>query len=195
MNVLIISSSSKRIDDYYLSIAKSISSYLAKFELYYSEDNILTFDLIIGGSVSMMGICYNEFVKHNRKIYSYVTEKYKSDLEMMNESEGHICSDTFEMKKEMFNKSYLIVFLPGGTGTISELLSFVEEKRSNDKDKPIIVYNEDGFYDIFINVLNELEKNKFIDESVTNAFVVAKNKNEFVENIENAIYKRRVKKL
>lgn len=195
MNVLIITSSSTKIDDYYLSVAKSISSYLSKYELYYSEDNILTFDVILGGCSSMMGICYNEFLKHNRKIYSYVTEKYKSDLEIMNESEGHICSDTFDIKKEMFNKSDLIVCLPGGTGTISELLSFIEEKRSNDKDKPIIVYNEDGFYNTFINVLNELEENKFIDESVTNAFVVTKNKNEFVDSIENAIYKRRVKKI
>lgn len=195
LNVLIITSSSDKIDNYYLSIARSVSAYLAKYEFEYSEEDILTFDVILGGCSSMMRICYDEFSKHNRKIYSYVTEKYKSDLEMMPDSEGYICSDTFAMKKAMFDKSDLIVCLPGGTGTISELLSFVEEKRSNDKDVPIIVYSENGFYNTLLQLLDELEENKFIDESVTNSFVVTNSRYEFDYALEDIIYKRRVKKL
>ena len=49
MNVLILSSSREEIDPYYKSIARSISSFLAKSEC----------DLVFGAaSSSMMGICY-----------------------------------------------------------------------------------------------------------------------------------------
>ena len=109
------------------------------------------------------------------------------DLVNLDNSRKYVRDNTFDMKKDMFNNSDLIVCLPGGTGTLSELLSFIEEKRSNDKDIPIIIYDENKFYDNFIKVLNDLCKEQFVNNSIFDTFSIATNKDEF----ETEFYKKR----
>lgn len=170
MNVLILSSSREDIDPYYKSIAKSIADFLA--------DNGC--NLVFGGaSYSMMGICYDSFVKRNKKVYAYTTEKYISDLENLKHSINYVCDNTFDMKKRMFEKSDLVVCLPGGPGTLSEILTYIEEKRSNDKDNPIIIYDESGYYNKLGEIFNEFIENKFADDSIYEIFKVAHNKDDF----------------
>lgn len=172
MNVLILSSSREEINPYYKSVAKSISNFLATNEC----------DLVFGAcSTSMMGICYQEFVKQNRNIYSFTTKKYVDDLNNLEKSKHYIRETTFDLKKDMFLNSDFIVCLPGGVGTISELLTYIEEKRSNDSDIPIIVYAENNFYDKTIEVLKELIKEGFASNNIFDMFKIVKNKNEFMD--------------
>lgn len=176
MNVLILCSSRENIDPYYKSIARSVSQYLAQSEC----------DLVFGGcSSSMMGICYEEFVKNERNIYSFTTRKYADDLINLKDSKHYIRETTFDLKKDMFLNSDLVVCLPGGPGTISELLSYIEEKRSNDSDTPIIVYDENGFYNNFMKVLKDLIKENFVGEDILNMFKIATNTNEFINEFLN----------
>ena len=170
MNVLILCSSREDIDPYYTSIARSISHYLAQNEC----------DLVFGGcSSSMMGICYDEFVKNGRNVYSFTTRKYANDLINLKESKHYIRETTFDLKKDMFLNSDFVVCLPGGPGTISELLSYIEEKRSNDTDTPIIVYDENGFYNNLIKALNDLINEKFVDKNILDMFKITKNRYDF----------------
>ena len=182
MNVLILTSSRDEIDDYYKSIARSISRFLATNDC----------NLVFGGcSTSMMGICYQEFVKQGREIYSFTTSKYIDDLENLRKSKNFICDTTFELKRNMFLNSDFIVCLPGGVGTYSELLCYIEEKRSNDNDKPIIIYDENEFYTPVIKILKELVQEKFVDANIFDMFSIVRNKND----LENKFYeiKGRVK--
>lgn len=91
----------------------------------------------------------------------------------------------------MFLNSDFIVCLPGGVGTYSELLCYIEEKRSNDNDKPIIIYDENEFYTPVIKILKELVQEKFVDANIFDMFSIVRNKNE----LENKFYeiKGRVK--
>lgn len=170
MDVLILSSASENIDAYYLSIARSIANYLAGNKC----------NLIFGGcSTSMMGVCYEEFKKKNREIYAYTTRKYQDDLINLDGCYSYVKDNTFDMKKSMYKSSDFIVALPGGFGTISEFTSYIEENRSNDKDTPIIIYNEGGFYNPFLNYINSLCINGFISSEIVESFKVANNRNEF----------------
>lgn len=180
MNVLILSSSREEIDDYYKSIARSISSFLANNDC----------NLVFGGcSSSMMGICYEEFVKKNREIYSFTTPNYVDDLKYLTKCKNYIRETTFELKQDMFNNSDLIVCLPGGIGTYSELLSYIEEKRSNSSDKPIIIYDENNFYNNFLKYLRMLVREKFVDKDIFEMFSVVKNR----EQMEEEFYKMKGK--
>ena len=79
----------------------------------------------------------------------------------------------------MFENSDLIVCLPGGIGTISELLSFIEEKRSNDKDVPILIYDENNYYKELFDMINKSISNRFTDNSIYNMVSVAHSYREF----------------
>lgn len=182
MRALIISSSRNEIDPYYLSVARSIAEYLANNE----------YDLVYGAaSSSMMGICYDSFSKKNRDIYAFTTSKYVEDLKNLNLAKHFIRETTFDLKKDMFNNSDLIICLPGGVGTYSELLTYMEEKRSNNQDKPIIIYDENKFYEKFLLILDDLIKEGFASKDILNTFILTTNKNEFVDALSDI---RRVKK-
>lgn len=181
----ILSSSSEEVNDNYKSIARGLSRYLAKSE----------FNLIFGGcSKSMMGICYQEFKNNNRNIYSVTTAKYQDDLNNLQDSKHILCETTFDLKKEIFENSDLIVVLPGGIGTYSEVLSFIEEKRSNDKDVPIEIYDEDGYYLPLIETLKIMVVNNFVDASIFDYFKVSHDYEEFKEHIESYLYNERGKR-
>jgi hypothetical protein len=176
LNVLILSSSRNEINAKYLEITKDIAKFLANNDC----------DLVFGASSnSMMGVCYKEFCKNKRNVYAYTTLKYKDDLDNLKESRQYICTDTFEMKQKMFNKSDLIVCLPGGLGTLSELLTYIEEKRSNDKNIPIIIYNENNYYEKLFELIEEMINNKFIDESIYQMFKIVNNEEEFYKEYLN----------
>ncbi len=175
MDVLIISSSREEIDDYYKSVAKTISNYLA----------VNGYNLIYGGSSnSMMGICYNEFVKNNREVKAFTTPKYAEDLNNLPAAKHYLCETTFDLKKRLFENSDLIVCLPGGVGTLSELVSFIEEKRSNDKDIPMIVYDENRYYEKLFQIFADFSKDKFASGINENDLIIAHNKIDFTTAVE-----------
>ena len=89
------------------------------------------------------------------------------------------------MKKELFNDADLIVCLPGGLGTISELYSYIEEIRSNDKKTKLILYNINHYYDIVLTTLNHLIEEKFASSNILDYFKVVNNYEDFIKTIED----------
>ena len=49
--------------------------------------------------------------------------------------------------------SNLIIFLPGGFGTIDEIFTSIESKRANEHDNDIIIVNFNNYYDSNIYIL------------------------------------------
>lgn len=65
-------------------------------------------------------------------------------------------SSTFERAFELYNNSDVIVFLDGGTGTLSEFISFLNNKiELNDRNKELILYNKNDVYD---KIIEDLER-------------------------------------
>lgn len=174
MEVAILSSSSNEVDDYYKSIARSISKELAGNG----------YNLVFGGSNnSMMGVCYDEFVRQGRQVYAFTTEKYVEQLEELKFAKHYIKESTFDMKKGIYENSDLIVVLPGGIGTLSELLSYIEENRSGNRQVPIEVYDENGYYeDLFLGI-DKRHKIGFISDVSDKYFNVSHNYAEFIDHL------------
>ena len=76
-----------------------------------------------------------------------------------------------------------LIVLPGGAATLYELFSFIEMKRCHDFNKPIIIYNETGFFNgIFDFINNKIFAEKFTGRAaLQNKFVVANNFAEVLE--------------
>ncbi len=176
MKIAICSSSSNLIDDKYKETARKVTKLLA------SKD----YDLVWGSaSYSIMGICYEEFSKQGRKIYGFTTEKYIDDLKNLNLATHKVCSSTFEMKSEIFNNSDVILFLPGGTGTISEIFSYLEEVRSNDVSKPLIIYNDNNHFDMTISLIDDMVKRNFNSKNIYDYFKIANKMDELMRILES----------
>ncbi len=170
LRVAVCSTYSENIDKKYYDASKEVLEFLAQSGC----------DLNWGsGSLSLMGLSYNVFKEHNRKIYGYTTQKYVNFLEDLKYATHTIYDTTFDLKKNLFESSDFILILPGGIGTVSEFLAYLEEIRSNDKLVPLILYNAYGHYDTTIALIDDLIKRSFNNLNIRNFFKVVDNIEDF----------------
>ena len=176
MRVTISSSSSLTIDDIYKENAIKVCDLLA-------ENG---WDLNWGsGSISIMGICYVEFKKYNRKIYGYTSPKYADDIDNLPDATHEIYDTTFDLKKHIFDDADLVLMLAGGTGTISEFFAYLEEIRSNDVNKLLVIYNEDHHFDSTLALIDDLIKRNFNRSNIYDYFKVANSIDDLKNIIDN----------
>lgn len=174
MKVFIGCSSKNDIDVNYLRRAKEIINYLS-----------INNDLVFGGDANgIMGICYDSFKENGRKVYGVVNDIYSKCLDDIDCDENIITFSTLDRTKEMIKLADIFVFLPGGIGTYTEIFNVVEEERNYKFDKKIILYNEDGFFDKFIDMIEDGIKKKFIDKEIKKIILVVKNIDDLKKLIE-----------
>ncbi|WPK24570.1 hypothetical protein PUMCH_001849 [Australozyma saopauloensis] len=77
-----------------------------------------------------------------------------------------LVKDMHTRKRMMGQEADAFVALPGGYGTMEELMEVVTWHQLNIHSKPIVIYNMNGFYDNFL---------KFIQDSIDSEFVSTKN--------------------
>ncbi|KAK6455739.1 uncharacterized protein RJT20DRAFT_49731 [Scheffersomyces xylosifermentans] len=77
-----------------------------------------------------------------------------------------LVKDMHTRKRLMGEEADAFIALPGGYGTLEELMEVVTWHQLNIHNKPIVVFNIDGFYDNFL---------KFISDSISNEFVSVNN--------------------
>jgi uncharacterized protein (TIGR00730 family) len=72
--------------------------------------------------------------------------------------------DMHTRKLQMIRRSDAIIALPGGCGTLEELLEAITWKRLGLAHQPIIIVNTNGFYDPLITMLERTVQEKFMRE-------------------------------
>ena len=109
------------------------------------------YDLVIGAAMEegMSGVVLKNFKDYNRKIYLKTMECYGEDPKKFNYVDFEYCEDTFMRTKRIYEDSDLLLFMPGGTGTSAEMFSFLEQLRTDNSQKKIIIYNKDNNYQNF----------------------------------------------
>lgn len=70
--------------------------------------------------------------------------------------------DLRERKHEMESRSDAFIALPGGVGTFEEVLEMLALKQLKVHTKPIILLNQDGYYDPLIALLEHAIRGKFM---------------------------------
>jgi len=172
MRIEISSSSNDNIDEIYKEESRKLCAFLAR------EKN----ELIWGsGNRSIMGICYDEFAKEDCKISGFTTEKYVDEIDTLPKASHVVEKDTFDLKKDMFNICDMILILPGGTGTVSELFTYLEEVRSNDEEKILVVYNVNNHFKKSLEVIDDLIERNFNSSSIYDYLHIVNNLDEFKE--------------
>lgn len=181
MNVFIGCSSSEKINKKYLELTKEIASYLVSMD----------YNLVFGAcSKSMMGICYYKFINNGKGVTSVTPDVYEDDLKNLEESRQIITSNTITRFETIYELSNLIVILPGGIGTLAELCSTIEEIRTIDNNKEVILVNYDGFYDEIINWIKKGKKLGFVSLELDSIISIVENFDDFKEKVGGIEWKK-----
>jgi uncharacterized protein (TIGR00730 family) len=122
-----------------------------------------------GGSVGLMNEVANAALNHGGQAHGVIPE-HLNDREVAHENLTalHITDTMHERKAMMAELADAFIALPGGFGTFEELLEIITWSQLRLHDKPVIVFNIDGYYDQLI---------AFFDKAVNTGFVDDKNRN------------------
>ena len=56
-----------------------------------------------------------------------------------------------------------MIFIPGGIGTVDEILTAIETKRSGQHNSPIIIININHYFDNLLNMFEQIYDENFAD--------------------------------
>ena len=152
MEVFIGCSSSEYISDKYLEDCKKF------LEELFSLGNDLVFGVCSKG---LMGLSHDIAKKYGRDVRGICPELYKKQFKDVDCTKEEITKTVGERTKNVIDESDVLLFLPGGVGTVYELFSAIEWKRSFEFDKPIIIYNSFGHFDKLFEFLDMIYDNGF----------------------------------
>ena len=82
-----------------------------------------------------------------------------------------VVDDMHERKKLMFDKSDAFVALPGGIGTLEELVEQLTWAQLGRHAKPILLVNIDGFWAPFLTLLEHMREEAFIRADMNVRFI------------------------
>ena len=77
------------------------------------------------------------------------------------------------------------ISLPGGFGTMEEILEIITLKQLGYHNKPIVFFNTNNFYDKFLEFVEHMVTTKFVKESMRTLYYVTDNASDAVKYIKN----------
>ena len=118
-----------------------------------------------GGAVGSMGALANAALAHGGSVVG-VIPRFMRELEWAHPdlTELQLVHDMHERKREMLRLADAIVALPGGSGTFEELFEAITQKRLGIFPNPIIIFNQNGFYDSLYSLLELSVELRFMNE-------------------------------
>jgi len=122
------------------------------------------FGLVYGGaSIGLMGQVADAMISHGGEAVGVIPE-FVLDYEIAHHqlTELHIVQTMHERKALMAERASAFVALPGGLGTFEEILEVATWGQLNQHQKPMMIYNVNGFYDALIAQLDHAVEEGFL---------------------------------
>jgi uncharacterized protein (TIGR00730 family) len=116
-----------------------------------------------GGSVGLMGALANAVIDHGGTVTGVIPEFLTAREQMLKRVQEMIVTrDMHERKRVMFERADAFVALPGGIGTLEELVEQMTWAQLGRHKKPILIANIDGFWDPLCALLDHMTSLDFI---------------------------------
>ena len=176
-----------RIAVYCASSAKINKGYLQQAE-YLAEDFIEKNVKLVfgGGKTGLMGHLASKILASDGQVQG-VMPNFLKDIELHHPLvEDFIFVETMsERKKLLMKDTEGVIALPGGCGTLEELLEVITLKRLGRYLKPIIIVNYEGFYDSLIELMSKMVKDNFMRSEHLSLWTVVSSSKDALTAIEN----------
>jgi uncharacterized protein (TIGR00730 family) len=116
-----------------------------------------------GGSLGLMGALAASALEHGGVVTGVIPDFLKTrELPFREVTELIVTRDMHERKRIMFERSDAFVALPGGIGTLEELVEQLTWAQLGRHKKPILVANIEGFWDPLCALLEHMKELHFI---------------------------------
>ena len=176
--VCVYCASSRKAEKIYFDEAKKLGKILAR--------NSITL-VCGGGAVGSMGNIADGALSENGKVIGIIP-KFMVDLEWAHKelTELRVVKSMHERKHLMLAGVDAAIALPGGCGTLEELMEAITWKRLGMFTKPIILVNTKGYFNNLINLLEHSIAEKFMSEKHGAMWSVVNNVEDVIPAIKSA---------
>lgn len=164
-SICVYASSSEAVSDDYRAAAARLGELIAEHG----------HDLVYGGGrVGLMGVCARTVhARGGGRVVGVITDKLL-DLELAyHDADELVVTDTMsERKRIMAERADAFIALPGGFGTLEEVMEILVLKQLWYHEKPCVFLNVNGIYDHLFRFFEQLIAERFIKESHTEFYHV-----------------------
>ncbi|HKT12172.1 MAG TPA: TIGR00730 family Rossman fold protein [Terriglobia bacterium] len=176
--VCVYCGSSRRCDAAYLSAAEQLGRVLAKNN----------FTVVYGGGAAGSMNSLAEGVMAERGRLVGVIPEFMVKLEWVNPrlAETIVVRDMHERKKRMIDGVDAVIALPGGCGTLEELMEAITWKRLGLYLGAIVILNTQSFYQPLVRLLDQCIDERFMDSRHARMWSVVAEPEEVPEAISAA---------
>ena len=177
MNICVFSSSSNAIPEIYFEEARKLGQMIGK----------AGWNLIYGGAnVGLMHCCAEAAREHGARTVGIIPELIHAHrLSNPNDHEQIITPNMRERKYLMRKRSNAFLALPGGFGTLEEILEVITLKQLNYHNKAVVFINTNGYYDSLLAQFERAYAETFAKESYRSMYFVAANSDEAINYLQN----------
>jgi len=116
-----------------------------------------------GGSLGMMGAIATSALDHGGLVTGIIPDFLTvRENALTRVQEMIVTPDMHERKRLMFERSDAFVALPGGIGTLEELVEQLTWQQLGRHSKPVLLANIDGFWEPLLTLLAHMRLTQFI---------------------------------
>ncbi|MFT3995979.1 MAG: TIGR00730 family Rossman fold protein [Asticcacaulis sp.] len=160
-SVCIYCGSSDNVDASYKTEARELGQILAEngLRLVYG-----------GGGVGLMGEAARGAYEAGGKVLGIMPQFLRTRERLLDEVETIVVQSMHERKMMMFEESDAFVVLPGGVGTLEEVIELLSWRRLDLHKKPIIFLNSGGFWQPFFDLVDFTVSKNFTPDAFRHTY-------------------------
>lgn len=116
-----------------------------------------------GGSLGLMGAVATSVLDHGGTVTGIIPDFLRMrENALTRVQEMVVTPDMHERKRLMFERSDAFVALPGGLGTLEELVEQLTWQQLGRHAKPVLLANVDGFWEPLFSLVAHMRQTQFI---------------------------------
>src|SRR4029077_14984125 len=140
-----------------------------------------------GGSAGLMGALAESVIDHGGAVTGVIPDFLVNREHMLlSVQERLITRDMHERKWVMFERADAFVALPGGVGTLEELVEQLTWAQLGRHNKPILIANINAFWDPLLELLDHMKRSGFIHSELAIDYKVVDRAQDILPAIEAA---------
>ncbi len=176
--VCVFCASSPGIDEVFFEDAKALAMEMVRYGIAMNYG---------GGGAGLMGALADVMLKEGGKVTGFIPH-FMVEMEWSHPgvSEMVTVPDMHERKYLMRKDVDAVIALPGGVGTLEELMEVITLKQLGKFTKPIVILNTRQFYKPLLKFLNNMSRLRFMRDIHETLWQVVSTPGEVIHAITNS---------
>jgi cytokinin riboside 5'-monophosphate phosphoribohydrolase len=175
LSLTVYCASSKRVAQNYLDVATAMGRLIAQ------RGHTLVYG---GGNIGLMGALAQAALAHGGKVRGVILAEFIEKGYAQDGHEMHSVDDMRSRKRGLDEFGDAYIALPGGFGTLEEILEMISFKQLGFHHKPIVFVNTDGYFDGLFHQFARGFAEAFIHERFRNVYTVVATPEEALAVVE-----------